>query len=573
MSTRSEDKMSPEQIKTLEDRAKAAGISRRDFVLMLASGAAGALLAARPGGAISATNPSPVKPEGTVTIALPSFGREEWLGASAAISEREPMAGVWETLLDRDRKTNAPSPLLAEKFQMTPTADGVDWLFDLRKGVKWSDDWGEFTAEDVKFSYELMISKSATNFRSAAWRSMIKSVEIVNPHRIIFHTNKSGWHLPYDLTPVLTNFPISCKKYVGSVGHGKAVRQAPIGTGPYRVVKYEPAVTIQFEAVENHWRKTPYVKTIIMRMVPEEATRVAMLRAGEIDIAPISFSSIAELKNTKGIQVRGFPETTNLVLLMTGDWPGVESVKATYDPTVPWGLPDEPRATKVRKALRLAINVPEILGTILRGYGKENMAVANFWPEMPSANPAWKIPPYDPKEAKTLLAEAGYPNGFDLTMTLMAQAGSPFVTEVGEAIAMYWEKNLGLRVRREPMEDAKVKELWRKATPGLIMAYCSPYYDEPIVVYSSHVHTRSQMYMYSRRPFLNKMIEEAESAIDFKTRQMLIRKIGDWFYDNYVPPIVLASMDSVYGLSARIGDWSVYPHYRFVHAVEYLKLK
>ena len=159
-----------------------------------------------------------------------------------------------------------------------------------------------------------------------------------------------------------------------------------------------------------------------------------------------------------------------MYIILGGQWP----TKPTYDPKVPWAQPDAERARKVRLALNLAVDKQAIMQRVLGGLG----TVVGSWlayPTDPWASDALKKPlPYDPARAKALLAEAGYPNGFDVTMNLTAWPGRGYLPDVGEAVATYWEK-VGLRVKRRPVDRAVFSADFRaRAYSGVALAYAAP---------------------------------------------------------------------------------------------------
>jgi len=164
------------------------------------------------------------------------------------------------------------------------------------------------------------------------------------------------------------------------------------------------------------------------------------------------------------------PNVAWLCVLLGGQWP----TKPTYDPTVPWALPDAERAHKVRLALNLAVDKQAIMQQVLGGLG----SVLGSWLTYPQdawATEALMPPyPYDPAKAKALLAEAGYPKGFEVTMNLTAWPGRGYLPDVGEAVAINWEK-VGLKVNRRPVDRAVFAADFRaRAYSGVTLAYATP---------------------------------------------------------------------------------------------------
>ncbi len=169
------------------------------------------------------------------------------------------------------------SPCLATKW--SESADGLAYDFELRQGVKFHN--GDlFTAEDVQFSFERYKGSGAADLKKR-----IKSVEIVNPHQVRFHLHEP-WpdFLSFYATPATGAAWIVPKKYVEKVGND-GFKNHPIGLGPYRFVSHQPGVEVVFEAYSEYWRKTPSVKRLVMKGVPEPTTRLDMLKRRKADVA------------------------------------------------------------------------------------------------------------------------------------------------------------------------------------------------------------------------------------------------------------------------------------------------
>src|SRR5258705_157935 len=200
------------------------------------------------------------------------------------------------------------SPSLAESWTASP--DGLVYEFVLRKGVGF-DSGNRVTAEDVKFSFERYrgISAKALKDRTAA-------VEVVDAGRVRFRL-KQPWadFLTFYATPATGAAWIVPKKYVEKVGE-EGFKKAPIGAGPYRFVSFNPGVELVLEAFDGYWRKTPSVKRLVFKSVPDPATRLAMLKTGEADIAYGLAGEIGEeVRRTSGLTLQPTPFTSTHWLL------------------------------------------------------------------------------------------------------------------------------------------------------------------------------------------------------------------------------------------------------------------
>ena len=316
------------------------------------------------------------------------------------------------------------APGLAESW--TVSADNLTYEFVLRRGAKFHN--GEpVTAEDVKFSFERYRGAGAGPFKART-----AAVEVLDPHRIRFRF-KQPWpdFMTFYGTPATGAGWIVPKKYVEKVGDD-GFKKAPIGAGPYRFVSFNPGVELVLEAFEGYWRKAPSVKRLVFRAVPEEETRLVMLKRGEVDIAYSIRGALAEeLQRTSGLTLKpNYPPGT-FWLVFPEQW---------TDPKSPWAN------QKVRLAAnhaidRVAINKAETLG-FSKITGSIIPSSFEFFWQPP-------VPAHDTARAKRLLAEAGYPNGFD---------GGDYYCDasyanLGEAVVNYL-KAAGIKTQLRPLERA-----------------------------------------------------------------------------------------------------------------------
>jgi peptide/nickel transport system substrate-binding protein len=409
--------------------------------------------------------PADAKPEGTLTVAVATFGNERWLPNLYVGAEDVVLKPLWENLLSRDAKGNL-IPMLAERWEVLD--GGRTWKFHLRKGVRFHNGT-EVTAEDVRYTFAAIGKEGSANSLAPEFRQ-IKSMEIEGSHAISVRFEKPfvtfGNRVNQGLFASVAY--IQSRKHIEATGEQGAERQ-PIGTGPYKFVEHVRGDRIVYEAVENHWRATPRWKRLVFLKVPEQATRMAMLRAGSADVIEVGGEYVDELKKV-GMRMITMPNVSAVWVILGGQWP----TKPTYDPKVPWAQPDAERALKVRTALALAIDKKTIVDRVLGGLGAP-VGTVNYYPTDPWATKALLEPiPYDPAKAKQLLAEAGYPNGFEVTMNLTAWPGRGFLPDVGEAVATYWEK-VGLKVKRRPVDRAVFAADFRaRSYPGVALAYAGP---------------------------------------------------------------------------------------------------
>lgn len=332
------------------------------------------------------------------------------------------------------------APALARSWTESP--DGRTYEFKLREGLKFHNG-DPCTAEDVQYSFMRYKGTGAKELQAK-----VQQVEIVDPLTVRFHLREPwpDFMTLYGTTATAAGIVVP-KKYLEQVGN-EGFQKAPVGLGPYKFVRYTPGGEVVLEAYNGYWRKTPHIKNLVMKSVPDDATRLAMLKAGETDIAFAMEGQTAE-----AIQ-RDPRFTLTYTLHASSFW---LEFPEQWDPKSVWA--DKRVRLAVNYAIdRQAINQAACLGLCPPAGVMVPRVMEYALPTEPL--------PYNLQRAKQLLAEAGYPNGFDageLTPT------PPFFT-VGEALVNALQA-IGIRARLQIMERAPFLAAWReKKLRGLVMA-------------------------------------------------------------------------------------------------------
>jgi ABC-type transport system substrate-binding protein len=385
--------------------------------------------------------------KGTLVVAIDSLAAQNM----DPILETRPghahyHAPLYDSLVGFNFERGGIGPGVAESWKISD--DGTSWNFILRKGQKFHNG-DPITAEDVKFSIERIRSEESITAQSAAMRRLIKDIEVVDEHTIRFHTNGILVYFPTLFSrAIFHDGTIMPKKYFEKVG-AEEFRKNPVGSGPWKFVRSVPGDFVEYEAVSGHWRGEPSFERLIIMQVPEESTRMAMVRTGEAAIASISPEAISEVRSS-GLRLVSVPGTMQAIYQF-------------------WGLhqaqfKDSPlNDVRVREALSLAIDRKAIIDNIMEGEAKWPMPFATFGYSLDMDADRWqqwaeKAFRYDPDRARALLAEAGYPNGFELTFANTALPGTPFMIDVGLAVADFWTK-VGVKVKVEHYEWGSFRPL------------------------------------------------------------------------------------------------------------------
>ncbi len=490
---------------------------------------------------------SAAEPTGKLTIALAAFSFEETLPWEGSVAGHSYWAPMYDFMFYVDEKGNVTPGLVTS---WTESADGLTWEFIVRKGVKFHNG-EELTARDIVYTLERMSSKDSVHSAGDVLKKVLKSVEAVDPYKVKLYLKKRlltlpiilSWQqsvpiLPYNLEAKGTDF----------------ARKHPIGTGPYKFVSRKKGEYIRYEALDRHWRKVPHYKDLELRLVPEDFSRLAMLRRRDVDIAglPLAFKSEAE---KAGLKTWSIKQMMNVSVafwgIFTPDRPG-------YDKNYP------PLKKEVRQALNLAIDRKEIAKSIM--YGEAEPSQLHFLlPWQRGWNPEWKPYPYNPKKAKELLAQAGYPNGFKIKMYLsMGKLAEG--NELGQAIAMYLEK-VGINVEIELAQWSALRPKVRKAELSGIYPMANGPLDTATfwpIIYIKPYH------FFEISPELNKLLlQDIPNAKNSKEQIEAIQKAGDVMISEYVQ-IPIITLNSTFTANDKVGKWPVKPHNAGLNSVEYI---
>jgi len=337
------------------------------------------------------------------------------------------LSNMYENLVATSPDGRELLPALATSWDIEE--GGKTITYHLRKGVKFHSG-DDFTAKDVLFSHEREMAKAPFYGRN---RRFIDKVEALDDETVRF-----TYKVPSSLALPLHELIIVSKAYHDRVGE-EAFTHKPVGTGPYKFIAYAPGQYLDFTAFENYWGKPPAIKKARFVFVKEDATRVAKLKTGEVDmVMDAPYSEVANL------QAAGF----RLVRLPVH--PTVSIQMKLSNPKSPWA------DLRVRQAIAHAIDSEAIRKGLLFGVPDRYARLA---PDELGYDPSLKIPDYDPALAKKLLAEAGYPNGFKTP--LYYWAGTYYgISETTSAVTLYL-KSVGIETDVKGMEGAQLLSVIR----------------------------------------------------------------------------------------------------------------
>jgi peptide/nickel transport system substrate-binding protein len=441
-------------------------------------------------------------------------------------------AHIFEQLVERDADLKIVPALAVE---LPKLVSPQVWEVKLRKGVKFHN--GEdFNAESVKFSLERVKTpalRASSNFRP------IERVEIVDPYTVRVHTSKP-WPT---FTTIMTFAQASmypAKEYAGK--DPAAISKTPIGTGPYKLVRWSKDEEIVLEANTKYWRGEPKIKTVVFRPIPDDAVRVAALQNGEIDVAvniPPHLAGIIE-KHPKVFLSTAPSIRTLQLMFVTHEFDAQHKLVGPYKgPTVD---------KRVRQAITYAVDADEIIKTVLDG---KAMRVATMLTSLHFGfDPSLKPVKQDLAKTKKLLGEAGYPNGVEITLN-SPQGRYVRDKEVAEAVTGQLNK-AGIRTTLRTHEFVSFLNnlvYQHKAGPVWLIGWGTPTLDAE-TVYAPLFETGSNLGNYHNEDF-DRMLSEAKTIMDEKKRADQYHRISRlWIEDAAAVP--LYQQLDLYGVNKRI---------------------
>lgn len=330
---------------------------------------------------------------------------------------------MYDSLLEWDRDL-AIQPALAESFEVNE--DATSYTFKLRQGVKFHDGQ-EMTAKDVKYSFDTALNPPAPGIQ-VAFLGNIASTEVVDDYTVTINMSKPDPTLPGVIawaryTPIV---PDGIADQINLLSEG-------IGTGPYRLIEYVSNDRVVYTCNEEYWKAgVPCIKDVTLKILPDEQSRVAALRSGEIDGATLTADVVSTLEGDETLQIlEGLTSAPRVIQFNTKE-------------DVPW------RDARVRQAINLAIDRQEIIDNVYGGNAQLTGAIPpgyGDWPLSDERLQEFYTP--DLERAQALMQEAGFADGFDVT--LQAIAAPREYTQIAEIVRERL-KPLNINVTVEPLE-------------------------------------------------------------------------------------------------------------------------
>ena len=513
-----------------------------------------------PTAAVQATRAAPtsIKPTGTINYGVVETGIFEGHPRFISSPRYQYMALTAGESMVTIMEDFSPAPFLATEWGVSD--DFLTWTWKIRDDVEFHKGYGLLTIDDVLYSFK-EYHDGALNARAGiigdfGIGNKGGSQTKVDDFTVIVDTGEP-W-IPARAIEFMRGLgglstSIVSEKQSIELGAEDASKNIAM-TGPWEIVDHSSGEFWRFKAVEDHWRQQPFFEEFVLWTIPEESARVAGFQTGNLDTFQMSFDTIPTVEAVEGARIVSWSNAGQAGLNIYGQTYGVDKegnpyealdcgnawVSCNEDPdSAEWA-----RAVKVKKAMAISIDRQTIVDTLLSGFG--NVLYMRDWMgHEAKADPRW-LHEYDPDAARALLSDAGFPDGFEITLT-PAIRGAPAETEAFEAVAQYWE-DIGIDVKIQNVPYATIRpslitRQYQGVTCHTVGARLNP------IIGASNYVAQSTFSYGTEHPWMEEHISDALLQVDPIKIELQTKEVYGWFYDNVM----------AFALYAFDGLWPIGP--------------
>ena len=447
--------------------------------------------------------------------------------------------------------------------------DNRTWTFNLKKGIPFRGGWGEVTPEDIIYSIRELGADDG--------HCGCAQIQAIFDNSDGYFISLGNYTLELDtVTPapdVLSwlEFPASSSAWIFSKKQWDTLRETLsendaasqlVGTGPWEVDEISPGDSWKFNAVTDHWRKTPEFAELHLLTIPEEATALANFLTGKIDTwsaSPDSVPTVAELETTKFMSQKGAGSMTLFIWQNGYTFVGTDKQWPGYDPDQPWIASDTDldsegweRARKVREAIGLAIDRQKIVDELLHGEGEPG-AIYGWQPFKSQWPEGWEWE-YNPDRARQLLKEAGYEDGFDIDISTAATRGTSVSKAACEAMAVMLQ-DVGINAIVKNVPTSILYPGYKERTQsGITCQGLDSRGGEPLSLHRFSFDPDLLWGVGWDHPWYTERMNKAYATFDFDERWALQLEMGQWMRDNAMS-MGIYGKNQVYPLGPQLDSW------------------
>ncbi len=452
---------------------------------------------------------------------------------------------VYESLLERDNRTLDLVPLLADSYEVSP--DRLSYLFTLRDGLKWQDG-KPLTSSDVAYTFKTVKDESVDAPHLRSYFRNLEKIEALDARRIRFTFSE-----PYFKSLEMIGGMSIIPQHIFSSGdfNTHPAGRSPVGSGPYRFVRWDTGKEIVLEKNEQYWGERPFLNRIVFKIITDETVALQVLKRGEMDL--MALTPVQWVKQTEG---RKFNRTfdKHKYYLPGYSFIGWNGRRPVFkDPLV-------------RRAMTLLLDRESILENLRYGFGR--VVSGNFFYESPDYDKNIEPWPYDPSKAVALLDEAGWVDsngdgirdkgGVDFKFEFTMTSGSQFADQVSTILKEELSK-VGIEMSIRPLEWALfTRMLDDRNFDAVIMGWSLPVEADPYQVWhSSQIEKGSNFIGFSNRE-ADLIIEEGRVTFDKEKRVKLYRRFHQIMHEEQ-PYTFLFVNESLVAVDRRFENVNVYP--------------
>jgi peptide/nickel transport system substrate-binding protein len=452
---------------------------------------------------------------------------------------------VYETLVKRDDKTLELIPLLADSWKISD--DRLVYTFFIKKGIKWHDGF-PFTARDVVFSYNKIMDPSVDAPHLRSYYKDIKKVEALDDYTVRF-----TYERPYFLALEFCGGMPIVPEHIFKDGNFNTnpTGRAPVGTGPYRFLRWDTGKEIVLDRNENYWGKKPHIRRIVFKLISDSTVTLQVLKREEIDFAGLTAIQWARQTSSQRFQ-KNFDK--------------LSYVTPNYN-YIGWNLKRPFFSDKlVRTAMTYLVNRKLILEKILYNLGE--VVTSPFYINSPEYDKSIEPYPYDPEKAKQLLDEAGWidhdgdgirdKNGVKFEFEFLIPSGSIAAEQVSTILKEELKK-VGIKMSIRKLEWAVfTKQLEERKFDAVTLGWSLGVESDPYQIWHSSQAEKGSNFVGFRNKEADRLIEEARTEFNRKKRIELYRRFAEIVH-NEQPYTFLFCRKSTVALHKRFKGVKVYP--------------
>lgn len=525
---------------------------------------------------------APAGPYGTLRVAVEDLGPPVFLLSQAGYATYRFLNLSTDEMLFSTSADGKVVPRLAESWSLEQTSDSALYTFNLRQGVPFHDnhgDWGEFSAADLMFSLR-DATKEGTQHSGAAgvrrvWFCDGCEVTVVDDYTVELRRPEPRFDTTWDIRhPFAAGVAVHSEKHVNTVGEEAAVTQS-VATGPWQMEEFRSGDFFLMKGVRDHYRSPPAWDEFHWSLIKEDSTRIANFLTGLIDTGKFTAESIQTIKgeNLESTKYMTFPGVTwHFVPILGQQYNTDHPSHQGENPTVPLGenvgwqetCNDRPwvscdrdvtsaewqQALNVRLAMTHAIDRQKMVNNL--AFGEGDPWHLSYWHGHPGRIKQFGLDQlereFDLSKARQLMEEAGYGDGFEITMTLTARG----FDSATAACTMWQEIKVNCKIRHE--EYASFRPTQVRRTANGLRSNTIAAQIEPLRLYPLFYSSVNANNFGLEHPDLQKLLDEAVNLFDDEARWAKQAEIARWFFGNVVD-VSLYAEAAVWPLGPAIDPW------------------